>query len=85
MALARPRTDARAGSAADAGPGVGHGHDLALELVVIVIVVVLVGAGFYIDKLAIFRQTFQRHDVPAANLEATPASDTGLAIDRDQS
>ena len=78
MGLAIPRTNARAGSAANAGAGIGHCHDLALKLLIIVIV------ALEIDKFVILGQAFEAHDIAAAGFEAAAAADTGLAVDGDE-
>ncbi|MDA9455320.1 hypothetical protein XI00_13975 [Bradyrhizobium sp. CCBAU 21359] len=50
-------------------------HDLLFDLIVVVIEV---------DKFAILADSFQRHDITAANFETATTADALLGIDRDQ-
>src|SRR3954451_19868011 len=76
VALGVGRADAGTGAAADAAAGILHDHDLALDLIIIFF--------FEIHECAVFINTGQGHDVPAADLEAAAAADADLGVDAEE-
>ncbi|CCB66889.1 protein of unknown function [Hyphomicrobium sp. MC1] len=76
MRLAVGRTNARASPAANTRPLIIHDHNLLFDLVIIIII--------ESDELSILVEAFERHHIPAANLEAAAAANAFLFVNRDK-